>query len=157
MIRRRPRSTLFPYPAVFRSPVLQVCVTAVADGTTYALQQFVGAEPIFAQIRNAVAEQGRMIDEQDEADHAKVAVDRKSTRLNSSHANISYAVFCLKKYTPISSSLFLTTSSLSARSTSPRGCPCARLHSLLLTSSDLLYCFITLPVSTRRSPPSPAL
>ena len=56
------------------SPVLQVRVTAVADGTTYALQQFVGAEPIFAQIRNAVAETGRLIDEQDEADHAKVAV-----------------------------------------------------------------------------------
>jgi putative ABC transport system permease protein len=56
------------------SPVLQIRATAVADGTTYALQQFVGAEPIFAQIRNAVAEEGRMIDEQDEADHAKVAV-----------------------------------------------------------------------------------
>jgi putative ABC transport system permease protein len=56
------------------SPVLQVRVTAVADGTTYALQQFVGAEPIFAQIRNAVVESGRLIDEQDEADHAKVAV-----------------------------------------------------------------------------------
>jgi putative ABC transport system permease protein len=56
------------------SPVLQVRATAVADGTTYALQQFVGAEPIFAQIRNAVAESGRMIDQQDEADHAKVAV-----------------------------------------------------------------------------------
>jgi putative ABC transport system permease protein len=56
------------------SPVLQIRATAGADGTTYALQQFVGAEPIFAQIRNAVAETGRMIDEQDEADHAKVAV-----------------------------------------------------------------------------------
>ena len=56
------------------SPVLQIRVTAVADGKTYALQQFVGAEPNFAQIRNAVAESGRMIDEQDEADHAKVVV-----------------------------------------------------------------------------------
>jgi putative ABC transport system permease protein len=56
------------------SPVLQVRVTAVSDGTTYALQQFVGAEPQFAQIRNAVVDIGRMIDEQDEADHAKVAV-----------------------------------------------------------------------------------
>ena len=56
------------------SPVLQVRATAVADGTTYALQQFVGAKPIFAHIRNAVAESGRMVDEQDEADHAKVAV-----------------------------------------------------------------------------------
>jgi putative ABC transport system permease protein len=56
------------------SPVLQVRATVVADGTTYALQAFVGAKPIFAQIRNAVAESGRIIDEQDEADHAKVAV-----------------------------------------------------------------------------------
>ncbi len=56
------------------SPVLQIRATAVADGTTYALQQFVGAEAIFAQIRNAVAETGRMIDAQDVADHAKVAV-----------------------------------------------------------------------------------
>ena len=56
------------------SPVLQIRATAVSDGTTYALQQFVGAEAIFAQIRNAVAETGRLFDEQDVADHAKVAV-----------------------------------------------------------------------------------
>ncbi|HET9772707.1 MAG TPA: ABC transporter permease [Acidimicrobiia bacterium] len=54
--------------------MLQLRATAVADGTTYALQQFVGAGPRFAEIRNAVAEKGRMIDEQDQADHAKVAV-----------------------------------------------------------------------------------
>ena len=54
--------------------MLQVRATAVSDGTTYALQQFVGAGPGFAEIRNAVAEKGRMIDDQDQADHAKVAV-----------------------------------------------------------------------------------
>jgi putative ABC transport system permease protein len=56
------------------SPVLQVRATAVSDGTTYALQTFVGAEPIFTQIRNIVLESGRSFDEQDAADHAKVAV-----------------------------------------------------------------------------------
>jgi putative ABC transport system permease protein len=56
------------------SPVLQVRATAVSDGTTYALQTFVGAQPIFTQIRNNVIESGRSFDEQDAADHAKVAV-----------------------------------------------------------------------------------
>ena len=56
------------------SPVLQVRATAVSDGTTYALQTFVGAEPIFAQIRNITIVAGRSFDAQDAADHAKVAV-----------------------------------------------------------------------------------
>jgi putative ABC transport system permease protein len=56
------------------APVLQVRATSVADGTTYALQAFVGSTANFAQIRNAVAETGRLFDEQDVADHAKVAV-----------------------------------------------------------------------------------
>jgi putative ABC transport system permease protein len=56
------------------SPVLQVRATAVSDGTTYALQTFVGAEPIFTQIRNIQLESGRSFDEQDAADHSKVAV-----------------------------------------------------------------------------------
>jgi putative ABC transport system permease protein len=56
------------------SPVLQVRATAVSDGTTYALQTFVGAEPVFTQIRNITLEAGRSFDEQDAADHAKVAV-----------------------------------------------------------------------------------
>ena len=56
------------------SPVLQVRATAVSDGTTYALQTFVGDEPIFTQIRNIQLESGRSFDEQDAADHSKVAV-----------------------------------------------------------------------------------
>jgi putative ABC transport system permease protein len=56
------------------APTVQTGVTAVADGTTYALQTFIGATPIYAQIRNATMEIGRTFDESDEANHAKVAV-----------------------------------------------------------------------------------
>src|SRR5436309_6369762 len=66
MIRRPPRSTLFPYTTLFRSHVLSIG---------------------HARCREAVAHQGN------------VRGDRKSTRLNSSHVKISYAVFCLKKKT----------------------------------------------------------
>src|SRR5438477_5209136 len=69
MIRRPPRSTLFPYTTLFRSRALEER-GALFDG----------------QLLNLGLERGR--------DHH---VDRKSTRLNSSHMSISYAVFCLKK------------------------------------------------------------
>src|SRR5258705_3285061 len=70
MIRRPPRSTLFPYTTLFRSP-------AAAPATTSA----------------AVAQPQRYLTNDEAADY----LDRKSTRLNSSHLGISYAVFCLKK------------------------------------------------------------
>src|SRR2546427_5515099 len=81
MIRRPPRSTLFPYTTLFRSPA--------APGVD--AQPAPAADPAPAPVVPAVA--------------APVAVppatiepaDRKSTRLNSSHSQISYAVFCLKK------------------------------------------------------------
>src|SRR6266446_9738790 len=68
MIRRPPRSTLFPYTTLFRSPV---CTTTVTH--------------VIASIRKP------------RVSEASMAGDRKSTRLNSSHLVISYAVFCLKK------------------------------------------------------------
>src|SRR5258707_1442318 len=74
MIRRPPRSTLFPYTTLFRSLVARRRSHA-ADG-----------RPIEYAIMRYRAD--RMI---------AYSIDRKSTRLNSSHANISYAVFCLKK------------------------------------------------------------
>src|SRR5256885_11993858 len=74
MIRRPPRSTLFPYTTLFRS-VLQLALTALG-----AL--------IYAPYVRAIDRLG-----QDDS------ADRKSTRLNSSHLVISYAVFCLKKKT----------------------------------------------------------
>src|SRR3712207_7002645 len=83
MIRRPPRSTLFPYTTLFRS---------VRDDEGGA-EGFDGV----GDVRDAHPEQGGV-------GHDRGGGDRKSTRLNSSHANISYAVFCLKKN--ISSSRF---------------------------------------------------
>src|SRR2546422_8261629 len=71
MIRRPPRSTLFPYTTLFRSPrAVVACPPAGVD------------QPALATLARAPE---------------SVAIDRKSTRLNSSHGYISYAVFCLKK------------------------------------------------------------
>src|SRR5258705_3432604 len=83
MIRRPPRSTLFPYTTLFRSHVVvhhlgHVAGHDLADGACAHLLGRAGHEDV---------------DELGAAD----AVDRKSTRLNSSHLGISYAVFCLKK------------------------------------------------------------
>src|SRR3712207_8770310 len=81
MIRRPPRSTLFPYTTLFRSDE-----PAPEDGTAD------GDDGGVVVLR--VADQGPGMAPEDAA---RVFEDRKSTRLNSSHANISYAVFCLKK------------------------------------------------------------
>src|SRR3712207_7887166 len=88
MIRRPPRSTLFPYTTLFRSeqPVVDVDDEVVPA----ALRD----RPVDVQ-----AHAGRLGRDRGLGDGALAAgrQDRKSTRLNSSHANISYAVFCLKK------------------------------------------------------------
>src|SRR3712207_8425540 len=84
MIRRPPRSTLFPYTTLFRSDVWMVVITS-GDITRIV-------EALTSQ--NSDVKVDEII--KDIADD-DVQVDRKSTRLNSSHANISYAVFCLKK------------------------------------------------------------
>src|SRR3712207_6866283 len=87
MIRRPPRSTLFPYTTLFRSTLDHRLV--LVDELP-ARVQLVGRQ-LAARVVGAVAvEQLAVAVKQLEA-------DRKSTRLNSSHANISYAVFCLKK------------------------------------------------------------
>src|SRR3712207_7954462 len=93
MIRRPPRSTLFPYTTLFRS-VVQVGDDHVRDLARVAPHgdQAVGdgaADLAPALLRERGVEAG--------VHHDLAPVDRKSTRLNSSHANISYAVFCLKK------------------------------------------------------------
>src|SRR3712207_6874930 len=98
MIRRPPRSTLFPYTTLFRSE-------AFVDARTLTRPD-IGDRAAHAAKRPKAVE-CRECGENDQAepeyaeggDHglAKHPKDRKSTRLNSSHANISYAVFCLKK------------------------------------------------------------
>src|SRR3712207_8154933 len=87
MIRRPPRSTLFPYTTLFRS-VDDVAVTE--DDVT---EQLDGLRERFAVLTGV----DRPIQDGDYVSLDLAARDRKSTRLNSSHANISYAVFCLKK------------------------------------------------------------
>src|SRR3712207_7994765 len=86
MIRRPPRSTLFPYTTLFRS---KNAGRPLADGAGELPHQPLQLPRLFV----------RRIDEDEAAPLLRrdEAVDRKSTRLNSSHANISYAVFCLKK------------------------------------------------------------
>src|SRR2546430_12064253 len=69
MIRRPPRSTLFPYTTLFRSGAAAEILSL----------------PMYPEMRT------------DQADYVSATLDRKSTRLNSSHSQISYAVFCLKK------------------------------------------------------------
>src|SRR3712207_7492455 len=100
MIRRPPRSTLFPYTTLFRSDdtvvsrfrkeaktaarldhpgIIPIYRVESEGGLDYFIMKYVAGRSLDALLR----------------DHAPL--DRKSTRLNSSHANISYAVFCLKK------------------------------------------------------------
>src|SRR5690348_18123877 len=86
MIRRPPRSTLFPYTTLFRS-VLGREPTPVATGQ----QQEADARPAGAERAD------EHLGGPHRPDLAGQAGDRKSTRLNSSHPSISYAVFCLKK------------------------------------------------------------
>src|SRR2546429_6870938 len=91
MIRRPPRSTLFPYPTLFRS-----CALDREPRLSGAARPGQGDEPGAApEERNDVRDLRRTADE---ARH-RPWQDRKSTRLNSSHGYISYAVFCLKKKT----------------------------------------------------------
>src|SRR3712207_7087101 len=89
MIRRPPRSTLFPYTTLFRSGDVISLIQDIAEQTNLlALNTSIEAARAgemgkgFAVVASEVK---------------SLAKDRKSTRLNSSHANISYAVFCLKK------------------------------------------------------------
>src|SRR3712207_8329499 len=89
MIRRPPRSTLFPYTTLFRSldPTRHLRPTPHPSARRGLLKKSL-AQPFLALL----LEQSPLF-----STGIAVPADRKSTRLNSSHANISYAVFCLKK------------------------------------------------------------
>src|SRR5690242_21426663 len=88
MIRRPPRSTLFPYTTLFRSTLLRRAANPSRPrGPPLYTRRHVGLDPAASPRRR----------ERPLEAHARRAGDRKSTRLNSSHMSISYAVFCLKK------------------------------------------------------------
>src|SRR2546427_5926816 len=98
MIRRPPRSTLFPYTTLFRSPQL----LAAAPGDIKTLCVPGGAGDDVDDAIDRVGSPQRTAGTADDFDAVDVLEevvlqDRKSTRLNSSHSQISYAVFCLKK------------------------------------------------------------
>src|SRR3712207_8635760 len=84
MIRRPPRSTLFPYTTLFRSDVVRRDRAGLGDVL------LVGSGLTMVDVALTLTRPGSRPDR-------RLRADRKSTRLNSSHANISYAVFCLKK------------------------------------------------------------
>src|SRR2546430_5986988 len=102
MIRRPPRSTLFPYPTLFRSPY--AVAWQALDDRSYPGVSGTFIHPFDDQ--NFIAGHATMGLEilEDAPDTAASSrIDRKSTRLNSSHSQISYAVFCLKKKTHLHS------------------------------------------------------
>src|SRR3712207_8016614 len=97
MIRRPPRSTLFPYTTLFRSPETTRDGFVGGHARVFDVAVFgrPGTSPTgssIAAVETVLFESGRPI-----VIAPPTPPDRKSTRLNSSHANISYAVFCLKK------------------------------------------------------------
>src|SRR3712207_7905079 len=95
MTRRPPKSTLFPYPTLFRSDRLDaVWLCKVAE--RQMLRPSFVPPPAIRELRDLTRYRVDLIGART-AEKQRVEKDRKSTRLNSSHANISYAVFCLKK------------------------------------------------------------
>src|SRR3712207_8060384 len=98
MIRRPPRSTLFPYTTLFRSSARLRSGTRsehdAAQGSGFLDRLAAGSLPRDAYA-DLAAQHWFIYETLEQA--AEAMADRKSTRLNSSHANISYAVFCLKK------------------------------------------------------------
>src|SRR3712207_8639770 len=98
MIRRPPRSTLFPYTTLFRSQGPERLLSRPARVLVLeypAHRTALPAEQIAAVL--VVELEPSRVRHQDQVERRDEPLDRKSTRLNSSHANISYAVFCLKK------------------------------------------------------------
>src|SRR2546430_12605456 len=89
MIRRPPRSTLFPYTTLFRSLVALTAWQALVETGTLAAHQRVLIHAGSGGVGSVAIQLARHL--------GATVLDRKSTRLNSSHSQISYAVFCLKK------------------------------------------------------------
>src|SRR2546430_10167953 len=101
MIRRPPRSTLFPYTTLSRSSHMRAVTPGIGETAERVSKVDRGNDAIAGLdevriVRNAGV-QYRHADSLTGRSHCPCSVDRKSTRLNSSHSQISYAVFCLKK------------------------------------------------------------
>src|SRR3712207_8694481 len=98
MIRRPPRSTLFPYTTLFRSrgaqPALERDLVQLDDD---AVDLVLDGVPVLPEVRDELPHLVERVHHLVVPGGGQAPLDRKSTRLNSSHANISYAVFCLKK------------------------------------------------------------
>src|SRR3712207_7427344 len=98
MIRRPPRSTLFPYTTLFRSVEHVSLARATALGGEHMPLDAVGdVDETDVRVDERAQPSVHVADEDPARAAGPSRSDRKSTRLNSSHANISYAVFCLKK------------------------------------------------------------
>src|SRR5688572_32095647 len=99
MIRRPPRSTLFPYTTLFRSPTDTPGVTIVRNVGLYGERDNEGSHALI-HYENVRVPDSALLGGEGQAfviAQTRLGGDRKSTRLNSSHSQISYAVFCLKK------------------------------------------------------------
>src|SRR2546430_12299695 len=101
MIRRPPRSTLFPYTTLFRSAYLLAILGSfvIVFGYFWTCEAFWSGQTIGKRVfrLRAVGDRGEPMTFFQAGIRNVVRIDRKSTRLNSSHSQISYAVFCLKK------------------------------------------------------------
>src|SRR5947209_12373510 len=100
MIQPPPRSTLFPYTTLFRSKRSVTSLSVSPDGKYLSLSAIGRENNASGAIQIWDLTTGQLVRECPDTDRQRyvgVLLDRKSTRLNSSHANISYAVFCLKK------------------------------------------------------------
>src|SRR3712207_7481936 len=95
MIRRPPRSTLFPYTTLFRSHDAQRVEVRLAGHLVP--EGLLGRDVVRRAEDAAVRGERGVVERSRDPEVRDLRRDRKSTRLNSSHANISYAVFCLKK------------------------------------------------------------
>src|SRR2546430_13013008 len=92
MIRRPPRSTLFPYTTLFRSETCHTSLPVKGEGRDSPGECQDGLRTLVGQATTTRVTRSTM-----PFPHFRCESDRKSTRLNSSHSQISYAVFCLKK------------------------------------------------------------
>src|SRR5256886_13383160 len=97
MTRRPPSSTLFPYTTLFRSDMLELIRGRCGNvyGDLFALMTILKGLPI--GYNRDLQEDKRIVFRAYDTVSSCLTIDRKSTRLNSSHSQISYAVFCLKK------------------------------------------------------------